>query len=152
FSALHFGSVGLGLMVILGISVAALTWGSGPLLGYLYVHPPRFPVLRTPGSLGLSYETISLIARDGVRLAGWYVMAPGARAAVILCHGYPMNRQAILALIPPLYRAGFQVLAFDFRALGDSEGTVCTFGKEERWDVLAAIDFLKARSEVDPRR
>jgi dipeptidyl aminopeptidase/acylaminoacyl peptidase len=124
----------------------------GRLLGYLYVHPPRLPVLSTPARYGLSYEHVWLTASDGTRLAAWYVPCPGARAAVILCHGYSTNRQAMLDLIPPLHRAGFHVLAFDFRALGESEGAVCTLGRQERLDVLAAVDYLMTQPEVDPDR
>jgi uncharacterized protein len=125
---------------------------AGRLLGYLFVHPPRLPVLLTPAWYGLHYERVGLTASDGTRLAAWYVPRPGARAAVILCHGYPMNRQTMLGLIPPLHRAGFHVLSFDFRALGESGGRTCTLGWHERLDVLAAAEALKARPEVDPEQ
>lgn len=125
---------------------------AGPLLGYLFVHPPRMPVVSTPARYDLAFETVALTARDGTRLAGWFVPRPGARAAVILCHGYPVNRQTMLSLVPPLHRAGFHVLAFDFRALGESEGRACTVGHEEPWDVQAAVEFLKKRPDVDPQR
>jgi uncharacterized protein len=136
----------------LGIGAAALPAAAGPLLGYLFVHPPRLPVDITPARYGLPFETVRLTAHDGTRLAAWFVPRAGARAAVILCHGYPANRQTMLALVPPLHRAGFHVLAFDFRGLGESEGRACTLGHEEPGDVRAAVAYLRHRPEVDPHR
>jgi dipeptidyl aminopeptidase/acylaminoacyl peptidase len=122
------------------------------LLATMLLHPPRVKIRRTPAVYGLPFEPLWLSSHDGTRLAAWYIPRPGARSAVVLCHGYPMNREDLLDLVPPLHRAGFHVLAFDFRAMGESEGTICTFGREEPEDVLAAVRFLQERDEVDPGR
>jgi uncharacterized protein len=124
----------------------------GLVLAYVFLHPPRQRVRRTPARYGLRFERVTLTSPDGTRLAAWYVPRPGARAAVILCHGYPSSREDILDLIPALHRAGFHVLAFDFRALGESDGSICTLGREEPQDVLTAVAFLRSRREVDPAR
>jgi fermentation-respiration switch protein FrsA (DUF1100 family) len=47
-----------------------------------------------------------------------------------------------------LHKAGFHVLLFDFRALGESEGQVCTLGHSEVQDLLGATDYLLGRVEA----
>jgi dipeptidyl aminopeptidase/acylaminoacyl peptidase len=122
------------------------------LLASMLLHPPRTKIRRTPAIHHLAFEPLWLTSHGGTRLAAWFVPCPGARASVVLCHGYPMNREDLLDLVPPLHRAGFHVLMFDFRALGESEGQRCTFGREEPEDVLAAVRFLQSREELDPER
>ncbi|HUI46660.1 MAG TPA: alpha/beta fold hydrolase [Nitrospirota bacterium] len=51
-----------------------------------------------------------------------------------------------------LSRRGYTVLLFDFRAHGESGGRRTSFGYHEQEDILAALDYLKTRDEVDPRR
>jgi fermentation-respiration switch protein FrsA (DUF1100 family) len=69
-----------------------------------------------------------------------------ARGTIILCHGYPANRSDVSPLIPFLHRAGYNVLAFDFRRLGESEGEICTIGVREPEDLRGAVAYAKSRS------
>jgi len=142
----------LGAALALAIVVAFAGIAPGMVLAYVFLHPLRQRVRRTPARYGLRFERVTLASPDGTRLAAWYVPRPGARAAVVLCHGYPASREDVLDLIPALHRAGFHVLAFDFRALGESDGRICTLGREEPQDVLTAVAFLRSRPEVDPGR
>jgi len=48
--------------------------------------------------------------------------------------------------------AGYNVLCFDFRAHGLSDGQFSSVGLHETNDVLGAVHYLKQRPEVDPRR
>jgi fermentation-respiration switch protein FrsA (DUF1100 family) len=41
-----------------------------------------------------------------------------------------------------LSKHNFTTLVFDFRARGLSEGSACTLGFLEQWDVIGAVDFL----------
>lgn len=142
----------LGAALALALVAAFAGIAPGMVLAYVFLHPLRQRVRRTPACFGLRFERVTLTSSDGTRLAAWYVPRPGARAAVVLCHGYPSSREDVLELIPALHRAGFHVLAFDFRALGESDGRICTLGREEPQDVLTAIAFLRSRQEVDPGR
>lgn len=110
---------------------------------YLAAHPRRRRPRRTPASLGIHYAEVTLSALDGTRLAAWWVPAPEARAVVILCHGYGRNREQLLAALPPLHRAGYHALLFDFRAHGESEGRRCGIGHAEVDDLLGAADWLR---------
>ena len=46
---------------------------------------------------------------------------------------------------PWLHEAGFNVLLFNWRAHGQSEGEVVTLGFNERYDLIAAVQFAKSK-------
>jgi alpha/beta superfamily hydrolase len=102
--------------------------------------PLRWRLILSPRDLPV--REVRFPARDGTRLAGWYVPHPQARAAVVLCHGIYSTRMAMLAKARLLHRWGYASLLFDFRGRGRSEGS-CTIGFLEHLDVLGAIDFLR---------
>ncbi len=98
-------------------------------------------------------EEASFRTDDGLTLRGWYVpAAPSRAAAVILVHGGGETRTQMEREMRALAARGFGVLAYDSRASGESEGDVGTKGDREQRDVTAAIDFVAARRDVDPRR
>jgi dipeptidyl aminopeptidase/acylaminoacyl peptidase len=112
------------------------------------VHPRRRLPVRTPKSLGLPYRRVRLRG-DDVTLAAWHVPCEGSRAGLVLCHGLNRNRMQFLPLLQPLHQAGFHLLLFDFRGMGLSGGTVCTFGDREQWDVLAGVRWLRDTARVE---
>ena len=57
------------------------------------------------GIRALRYEPITLTTPDGVKLAAWYVPCTGARAGIVVCHGYHANRQGVASLLPFLHQA-----------------------------------------------
>jgi uncharacterized protein len=135
----------------------ALFWGSGAAVGYLllgagvawmFLHPPRARGHGTPADYGLAYEPVTLTAPDGVKLAGWYVPCAGARAGIVLCHGYGASRRFVTGLLPFLHRAGFAVITFDFRGEGESGGRFCSFGQCEKEDVRTAVRYLRVHAGV----
>ena len=117
-------------------------------LGFFYsIRPIRHMADRSPADLGWSFENVTLRTRDGLDLSAWYVpresMAGGDRAVVVL-HGYPFSKADILGVTHYLH-AEYDLFLFDFRYFGQSEGTMTTLGYREWQDVLAAIDYLRAR-------
>src|SRR4029077_9822346 len=75
-------------------------------------------------------------------LSGWWLPHPQPRGVVVVCHGYLVNRCEVLGVAGTLQRAGFSCLLFDFRALGVSQGNLCTIGACEVEDALGAVDFV----------
>ena len=116
------------------------------LMGFLAsIRPPKILSSITPGDLGLAYEDISFTTKDGLRLRGWFIPSMAEYAeTVILLHGYPADKGNILPILAFLSRE-YNLLLFDFRYLGKSEGKISTAGAKETEDLLAAIRFLKAR-------
>ncbi len=94
-----------------------------------------------PISLDGSVEDTVLVTGDGVHLsARWWRRSGRARAAVVLVHGFGASKEdgGIRALAADLHGAGFDVLTYDARGHGASEGN-CTVGGDERLDVAAAV-------------
>jgi uncharacterized protein len=138
-----------------------LFWGSGPVIGYalvgvslawMFIHPSRQRGHGTPADYGLAFEPVTLAAPDGVKLAAWYVPCPGARAGIVVCHGYRASRRYLTGLLPFLHRAGFAVISFDFRSMGESGGRTCSFGQCEREDVRTAVRYLREHAGIEPGR
>jgi hypothetical protein len=83
---------------------------------------------------------------EGATLSGWLFEQPGpARCGVVLSHGYRSTRYGVLKYAPLVWTRGCDVLAFDARYHGDSTGAYATFGVREKYDLIAAVDWLAAR-------
>ena len=81
---------------------------------------------------------------DKVQIKGWFIPSEEYSAkTVILMHGWGMNRSDILKNTYFLRDLGFNLLYFDFRALGESGGKTSSIGYLELKDVAAAVRFLK---------
>ncbi|MBI3965201.1 MAG: alpha/beta hydrolase [Chloroflexi bacterium] len=111
-------------------------------------HPPRYRSAVTPASFGWPYEPVEIATADGLRLRGWLVKgeagnSPATRAIVML-HGYPFDKGNILPLGGYL-RSEFDLLLFDFRSFGESEGSATTVGYREVGDLAAAVKLLRER-------
>jgi hypothetical protein len=129
---------------------------------------PGNPKLRRPqeplepypyGSFRLSFPN----PRAGITLAGTLTLPPGTDpfATILLVAGSGPNKRdeevyghrPLLVLSDLLTRRGFAVLRYDKRGVGESKGdysqaTTADFAD----DALAAVEYLKTRAEVDPKR
>jgi len=118
------------------------------------LHRVKFPSRPLPPDLGMAFEEVRFPARGEPRmnLAGWFFPLENNQGTVLACHGVGANRADILEIICILQDAGFQVLCFDFRGHGESDGHSVTYGFRERQDVQGAWDYLMTRRDVDPDR
>jgi fermentation-respiration switch protein FrsA (DUF1100 family) len=103
---------------------------------------------------GSAEEVSFASAHDAVRISGWFFAAHAAEPgpAILLCHGIWTGRRECLPLAIRFQAAGYNVLCFDFRAHGLSDGRFTSVGHHETNDVLGAVEYLKQRPEVDPTR
>jgi alpha-beta hydrolase superfamily lysophospholipase len=123
------------------IFVAMCWWGSGIIL-----HPPAMsPMWVFPEQFGLRYEKISFQTKDGVTLKGWFIPSPhDDKRTLLMCHGWGDNKGELLKQTYFLNEsAGFNMLYFDFRSHGESEGEITTIGGLESLDFDAAIAWLR---------
>jgi dipeptidyl aminopeptidase/acylaminoacyl peptidase len=138
--------LGLGAVIVgAGLAFGTLAYA------YLATHPRRIRVRKTPRERGLDYEDIAFPAADGTRLSGWLIPADhkqDLRAVVVLCHGYPYNRTEMLPYAEFLHQAGFTTLLFDFRAMGESQGDLCSVGHHEVQDLRGALDYLAGHPQM----
>ncbi len=88
-------------------------------------HPSR--VLDATGAeLGRPFEEVHFRASDGVELNGWFFPAdtnsPRGCLVVLLCHGNGGNISHRLEMTQALLATGVNVLPFDYRGYGRSQG------------------------------
>ena len=116
-------------------------------LGFSYVitHVMRQTV--PAPTLGADYENVSFTTSDGLELQGWYVPSKNG-AAVIAFPG----RSGPRAHTRMLASHGYGVLLFDRRGEGRSEGDSNLLGWGADKDILAAVEYLQGRPDVDPDR
>ncbi|MHC4064275.1 MAG: alpha/beta hydrolase [Planctomycetota bacterium] len=116
-----------------------------------FYHPTTTTVYDRPEEHGLCYESVSFDSRDGTGLQGWFLPAVGqAHGTVVHCHGNAGNITGHYRFVAWLPKRGFNVLCFDYRGYGRSEGQPTREGTV--LDTHAAIDYVTTRSEVDPGR
>ena len=125
------------LLAYSGLVAAA----AGFVFFWIYAHPKRFVSSVRPG---VRHEAVKLTTSDGVELDGWFLPHASSKAAVIICHGYPMDKGDVLAMTSFLGR-DFNLLYFDFRATGRSKGFFSTGGAREKRDIDAAVKYLETR-------
>lgn len=71
-----------------------------------------------------------------------------AKANILMCHGFMCNKFDI-GFVRALFGKDYNFLTFDFRAHGEiTDGQVCTFGRDEVLDVVAAAQFMKHHKEI----
>lgn len=132
------------LMILLGFTGIVVNFSYKQTQGYL--HPNR---LHATGDFlkenNIPYKEIELTTKDGVKLAAWYT-PPQNGTVILVAHGHGSIRlEDIYALFAS---HGFGVLAWDFRAHGDSEGDFTSLGYYEVEDVKAALDYALAQPNV----
>ena len=131
------------LVLILFLLMTSL-WGF-----YISIKPPKIVSDITPKGLGLDYEEVSFTTSDNIRLIGWWLPNKNSTAkTLLLLHGYPADKGNILPALSFLAEK-YNLLLFDFRYLGESEGKYSTAGVKETEDLLAAIHYLKSRGKSE---
>jgi len=114
------------------------SWGANALL-----HPQRRQVSKVPS---LPFERVDLDVAPGVRLAGWIFRTPQPRrGTLVYLHGLSDNRGSTIGIANHFVPLGFDVLAYDARAHGESGGEACTYGFHEKRDLGRALDLVGAR-------
>ena len=105
-----------------------------------YIKPPRFVSEITPEKAHLTpFEKIDLTTEDNINIKGWFMPAHNKEGkAIIVCHGYPMDKGNVLDLASIFYK-DYSVLLFDFRGMGESGGNYTTLGLNEVKDFNEVI-------------
>jgi pimeloyl-ACP methyl ester carboxylesterase len=103
----------------------------------------------SPGDLQLEFHDLTYTVRDEstgkpLKIAAWWIPHELANGrTLILLHGYADAKVGGIAWAPTLHELGYNILALDLRAHGESEGRFTTAGFFERQDVNQVIDELK---------
>jgi pimeloyl-ACP methyl ester carboxylesterase len=127
--------------------VAASCVALSAYVGWNLTHPDRETVYETPEKYGLAYEDITFQSRlDKLKLKGWFLPSKNENGmTIVVAHGYGKNRMQddvpVLELAKSLSQKGYNLVMFDFRNSGESEGNLTSVGQYEKYDLLGAIDW-----------
>jgi fermentation-respiration switch protein FrsA (DUF1100 family) len=120
---------------------AVVAWKQGSLVWF-----PGPPPIQTPAMDGIMFDDLKLVTSDGVAIHGWRLRCPGeARGAIVLCHGNAGNIAMRIPLATAFLEMGWDVVLFDYRGYGGSEGAPSEEGTyrdaEAAWDWTHAAGF-----------
>ena len=139
------------LGLVAGVAVAVTGYvGVSMLVADRLTKPYRRPLASSPAVFDLRYEDVTFASMvDGTTLRGWFLPVEASDRAVVIVHGRSSSRTGdngeLVAHAAALVDGGYNVLLFDFRAHGLSEGTRYTLGADEQGDVLGAVAYLEGR-------
>ena len=137
------------VMAIFSLLIAAI--GTVVIFSYQqamgYLHPGR---QMASGELlkanGIEFQDIELVTEDNIKISAWYT-PPQNGAVILVAHGYGDKRaEDFYALFAS---HGYGVVAWDFRAHGNSGGKFSSLGYYEVLDVKAVLDFALAQPGVE---
>ncbi len=129
-------------LVVIAALVLIATWLlSGKLVQRRKPDPPS-----PPANFGLPFEHVTFSSRDGVELGGWLINEEKARRpTIVFCAGMFGSMDGDTHMVPYFVQAGFDVLQFDWRGHGISDGPRTTLGVREAEDLTGALDFLQSQ-------
>jgi len=86
------------------------------------VYFPSREIVCTPADIRLQYDDITMKTSDGLNLNAWFVPAKVPTGTVLFCHGNGGNISYSLDVVENLNKLNLNVLIFDYRGYGKSEG------------------------------
>ncbi|GAB4010765.1 MAG: alpha/beta hydrolase [Bdellovibrio sp.] len=104
-------------------------------------YQPDSVLYSEPTQYKLNYKTLTFNSKDGTPLSAWLIEATTKKkkGLVLQFHGNAQNMSSHWVSVGWLAQHGYDVLAFDYREYGISEGDADPKGVYE--DSLAAFDF-----------
>ncbi len=139
----------LKVILALLLAVIAAFLGISVYLGHSMTAVERLPITETPALCGLDYEEISFPSRvDELTLYGWYIPAEDSDEVIIMVHGAEQHRAdptvKMVDIACGLVEHGYNVVMFDTRGHGESEGDRMSAGYFEVRDLGGAVDYVMA--------
>ena len=127
-------------MALLGV-IFLTGWYQLPRIGALLILKPlRIEAGIPPPS---DAEVLTLQGSN-VELKAWRLEAEGDfRGTVIYLHGMADSRGSGAGILEDFSSRGFDAVAYDSRAHGESGGEYCTYGAHEKEDLKRVLDNLK---------
>ncbi len=121
------------------------------LLATVQMHPPKIACAKKPSEFGITFTEHTIETEDGLSLSAWILPAiEDNRPVVVMTHGLGANKQDFLVVSRMINAMNYNVVTFDFRAHGDSDGHTCSLGVKEAFDVKAAHDLAVAKFPGKP--
>jgi len=107
---------------------------------------PMDAYVMTAFETGADCEDVTFPPADGQHLvSGWWFPRPTTNRVVVGCAGYRGSKSELIGISTALWRAGFNVLLFDYRGHGADRGAPVTLGYRELRDFVGALDYVHRR-------
>ncbi len=161
--------------LIVTILVLGLVWATnlGGIKQRIYVDqivkmrvsPVRLVNVKTPNDYGMNYVDRDIMTPDGIRLSAWEIPAPYASdKTIIMNHALSTTRYGsaegldgvpveYLPMVKHLHDAGYNVVMYDHRGQGESDGGTgktlvgteapVGVGTTEWQDVIGSLEYVK---------
>lgn len=142
-----------GVVIAAGAGVAALASASAG-IGYYVARRLTEPVpssylddfTMTPFETGVEWEDVRIATANEARpLVGWWFPRPETDRVIVGCAGYRGSKSDLIGIGSALWRAGFNVLLFDYHGHGAGRGAPITLAHRELHDFFAALDYAIQR-------
>ena len=108
---------------------------------------PSKQITLTPDRVGLAFEDLYLTTPDGININAWLLKNTAAKATLIYAHGNAGAMSDRLMKIKYFHDLGLNVIVFDYRGFGKSQGKPNEQGVY--LDALTVFDYLKTRGEFN---
>lgn len=124
------------VVVYIGLFIIAAFFAN-----YVLFHPPSDTYKDGPGILKLT-------TRSGERISAAFYEYPGAKYTILFSNGNGEDIATVASFAAELRDAGFNVLTYDYRGYGTSEGAPSEQNTYE--DVEAAFTYLTNTAGISP--
>ncbi len=101
-----------------------------------------------PSELSLPYENFTVTTNENFTLYGWYIPSSQPKGTIVYLHGVGDNKIGGLHLAKIFNENNFNVVLYDSRAHGESEGNFCTYGYYEKFDVQKILDEIEKKFQA----
>jgi len=139
-----------GKLQLVSLSLVRVAFLLGVVMPYamaaVVTYRPRLaPQALTPAStLKLPFERFEVLTDDSKMIVGWFIPAAvPSRHTVMICHGQGLGKVDGLSLAGFLHDASLNVVLFDFRGHGESDGFRTALGFGDGADIRAVLDYLR---------
>jgi dipeptidyl aminopeptidase/acylaminoacyl peptidase len=105
-------------------------------------------IITDPKHYYIEYDDVIIDTLDNKKLKGWFLKSKERKALIIFFHGVSDSRYSHLSFFEHFVKYGFDILAYDLRAHGESTGNFCTYGFYEKKDTESAIKFLEKNGYI----
>ncbi len=101
-----------------------------------------------PTQVEFAFKEVFIETADGIRICAWYVPCEEAKASLLFCHGNAGNISYRVESLRLFHSLGLNVLIFDYRGYGKSEGWLSEEGTYQ--DGEAAYRWLRNKVGDSP--
>ncbi len=134
-----------------GLGIAGIMLAGGLYIVETLIRPKKASYLDeytfSPYELDLPAENVTFPPAKGDYLvSGWFVPHLETTTTIMLCPGYRTRKSDLLGMGAHLWKAGHNVLMFDFYGHGAASGAPVTLGYREVNDFLGAVAYAKKRA------